>query len=156
MASPLCFVVVTILLELGYANVGVEAPRSVSELPCAVGIGAFPLGEEPLSISPPELSTGECALQFNLSPIVWPHKVHCCWHWPQPHLNHGNAPSQPWFPSSAVITKPSVQISRHRSTEVSYQDCYGHATGSATDAVETAQTMAQPSLYACAHKAHSC
>ena len=39
-------------------GVGVEAPRSVSELQCEVGgTETFPLGEEPLSIPPPELST---------------------------------------------------------------------------------------------------
>lgn len=45
----------------GSPFVGVEAPKF--ELQCAVGrIGMLPLGEEPLSVPPQELSRGRCAL----------------------------------------------------------------------------------------------
>ena len=87
--------------------VGVEAPRSVSELQSEVGgIGAFLQGEEPLSIPLPELFTSECALLCHLSPIVWAHKVYC----PEPRLNLGNAGNQPWCPSGVVFTRPPAQI----------------------------------------------
>jgi len=48
--------------------VGMETPRSISELQCEVdGTGALPLGEEPLSIPPLERSTGACALLYCLA-----------------------------------------------------------------------------------------
>ena len=51
--------------------VGVESPRSISELQCEVdGIGALPLGEEPLSIPPLEQSTGACALLYCVAPTM--------------------------------------------------------------------------------------
>ena len=37
-------------------------------------------------------------------------KVHCCWHCPWLHLNHGNTDSWPWCSSGAVFTKPPAQI----------------------------------------------
>ena len=50
--------------------VGMEAPRSISELKYEVGvIGTLPLREEPLSIPLPELFT-KCALLCHLSPAV--------------------------------------------------------------------------------------
>ena len=43
--------------------VGIEGPRSISELQCEVGKnGAFLLGEKPISIPWAELFTRECAL----------------------------------------------------------------------------------------------
>ena len=52
-------------------DIGVEAPRSLSKLQCAVGgIGALLLKEKPLSVPPPELFTRECALWCHLSPVV--------------------------------------------------------------------------------------
>ena len=74
--------------------------RCISELWCEVDdrIGVLPLGEEPLSIPLPEVFTSECALLYHLSPIVWAHKVHYCWHCPQPHFNLGNASNWPWYP----------------------------------------------------------
>lgn len=64
--------------------VGVDTTRSISELQCDVGrAGALPLGNEPLSIPPQELSIGKCALWCHLSPIVWAHKVCCFWHCPR-------------------------------------------------------------------------
>ena len=48
--------------------VGMETPRSISELQCEVdGTGALPLREEPLSIPPLEWSTGACALLYCLA-----------------------------------------------------------------------------------------
>ena len=125
--------------------VGVEDPRSVSELRCEIGgTGACLVGEEPLSIPPQELSTRECALWCCLSPVVWAQKVHCCWHCPQLHLNHGNTSNRPWCPSGPVFTKPPVQIGRRRSTEVRYQDLSSCALRPAVGATESAQTPAPP------------
>ena len=68
------------------------------------------MGEEPLSISPYELSTKKGAPCSFLSLIVWNHKVHCCWHCAQPHLNSGNTGNQPGCLSGSVLTKSPVQI----------------------------------------------
>ena len=87
--------------------VGVEAPRSISELWRVVdGIGALALGEEP------ELLPHECALLCHLSPVLPPYKVHCCWHCPGPHLNLGNASNRPWCPPGIVSTGPPAQINQ--------------------------------------------
>lgn len=56
--------------------VGVDAPRSISDLWCEVyRIGALLLGEEPLSTPPQEVSNEKCALWYLLSPVMWAHKV---------------------------------------------------------------------------------
>lgn len=58
--------------------VGADAPRSVYELQCGVGVtGALPLGEESLIIPPQELSTRKYTLRCQLLPNVQAHKVHC-------------------------------------------------------------------------------
>ena len=52
--------------------VGVEAPRSVSELQSKVGgIGVRPLREEPLSISPLELSTSSVLCGVTCHLLCW-------------------------------------------------------------------------------------
>ena len=128
--------------------VGVEAPRSISELWCEVGgTGTLLLREELLCIPPQELSTERCTLWCHLPPVVWAHKVYCCWHCPQPHHNHGNAGNQPRCPSGAVLTKPPAQTHWHRFAEVRHQDCYSHAPGSAVGAMTLAQTLT-PLLHA--------
>ena len=67
----------------------------VSDLQCEVcKIVALPLGEEPLNIPLIHLFTCECALLYHISPVVWVHKVYCCWHYSQPHLSCGYADNQ--------------------------------------------------------------
>ena len=57
--------------------IGVEAPRSISELWCEVGrTRALLLGDKPLSSPHLELSTSEYALWCHLIHVVWAHKVH--------------------------------------------------------------------------------
>ena len=91
--------------------VGVEAPRSVSDPQCEVGrIGALPLWEKSLSCPPLELFTCECALLCLFSPVVLAHRLHCCWHCSQLHLNCGHASSWPWCLSHVVFTRPPAQI----------------------------------------------
>lgn len=47
-----------------------------SDLQCKVdGFAAFPMGEEPLSIPPLDLSTCKCALLCHLFFVVWAHTV---------------------------------------------------------------------------------
>ena len=74
-----CWMGLSFLLWLSYTCrgkvcslvVGMETPRSISELQCEVdGIGALPLGEEPPSIPPLERSTGACALLYCLAPTM--------------------------------------------------------------------------------------
>lgn len=57
--------------------VGVGTPH-LSELHCEVGgIAVLPLGEEPPTIPPLELSVRDCALLCHWSPIAQGHTVHC-------------------------------------------------------------------------------
>ena len=103
--------------------VGVEAPRSVSELWYKVGgTGVLLLGEETLSIPLQELSTGKCTLWCRLSPIVYAHKVHCCWHCPWPCLGLANTGSHLRSPSGTLLTNPAVQICWHKSAKAKHQD----------------------------------
>ena len=99
---PLCSVVVTVLFGAGLLpSCWRRSPRSISELWCEVGrTGALPLRKEPLSLLPPELSTGKCTLWRCLSPVVRAHKVHCCWHCPWPRVSHGNAGYLPGVPQA--------------------------------------------------------
>ena len=102
--------------------VGVEAPRSISELRCKGGRTAvLPLGEEPLSVPPQALSIQSCTLWCRLPPVVW---AYCCWHCPQPLFNRGNASNQPGCPSGAVLAAPPAQIPWYRSAEVRHWDSH--------------------------------
>ena len=48
-------------------------------------------------------------------------------HWPQPHLNYGNAGNQPRCPSSTRLTQPPAKSCCHRSADVRHQDHHSHA-----------------------------
>ena len=129
--------------------VGVDAPRSTSELRCEVGrSGTLPLGEELLSIPPQELSTRECTLWCCLSPVMQAHKVQFFSHCPRPCLNCGNSGNRPGCPRGTVLTKPLVHICWHRITEVRHQDGHSHTPGPALGTTESAQTPAPP-LHVC-------
>ena len=80
---PLCSVVVIALWGAeSVPIVGGEAPTSISELQCNAGwTGILLLGEERLSTPSQELSTLRCSLWCHLLPVLWAHKVHCCWHY---------------------------------------------------------------------------
>ena len=95
--------------------VGVEAFRSISELPselqCEVGgIAVLPLEKELPSIPLPELLTSDTALLCYLSHILQAYKVHHGWHCPWPHLIFGNAGNEPWYRSDIVFTRPPAQM----------------------------------------------
>lgn len=97
--------------QVCFLVVGVETPRSVSELWHKIDwIAVFPLGEEPLSSPALELCISECALSCYLSVVVQAYKVHCCWHCPRPSPNFGNASSWSWCPSGVAFTIPLVQV----------------------------------------------
>ena len=101
--------------------VGADAPRSVYELQCGVGVtGALPLGEESLITLLQELSTIKYTLRCQLLPNVHAHKVHCCY------IAAGTAFScenvGTGCPSGAVLTKSSTEIHWHRSTYVRHWD----------------------------------
>ena len=84
--------------------------------------GARPQGEESWSIPLQELLTGKCiALWGHLSPAVQARKVHCCFYFPQPYLNHGNAGNRTGCSLGTVFTKPPVQSHQYRSLEVRHQ-----------------------------------
>ena len=95
--------------------IGVEVPRSVSEL-CFWSAAwerqswSAPTGRKVTEFSPLELFTCVCVLLCHFSPLVLTHKLHYCWNCPQPHLNHGYSGSCSWFFSGLVFTKPPVQI----------------------------------------------
>ena len=135
--------------------VRVDTLRSVSELWCEIGgIEMLLLGEKPLSIPLQELSTEKCPLWCHLSPTMWAHKIHCCWHCPQPWLNHGNSDNWPWCPSGSMLLKPLAQIHWHSTVEVRHRDCCSCAPGTTMGATESAQIPALL-LCACAHRACS-
>lgn len=101
--------------------VGADAPRSVYELQCGVGVtGALPLGEESLITLLQELSTRKYTLRCQLLPNVHAHKVHCCY------IAAGTAFScenvGTGCPSGSVLTKSSTEIHWHRSTYVRHWD----------------------------------
>ena len=113
--SLLCSVLVNSPASNGVCSlvIGVETPRSVSELWHEKGeTDVLTLAEEPLNIPLLGFSTGKHAMCCFLSPSVQVHKAHFCWHCPQPRLNHGNAGSCLVFPSGVVLYSQSCQ---HRS-----------------------------------------
>ena len=73
------------------------------------------MGKEPMSIPSLELFTVDYILWCDLPSVVWIHNLHCCWHCPQPCLNHGKASNWPWYQSV------SLQRSSQRSIEVRYR-----------------------------------
>lgn len=100
---------------------GADAPRSVHELQCGVGVtGALPLREESLIIPPQELSTRKHSLQCQLLPNVHAHKVHCCYTAAGTAFSCENVGTG--CPSGAVLTKSSAEIHWHRSTNVRHWD----------------------------------
>ena len=105
--------------------VGMETPRSISELQCEVdGIGALPLGEEPPSIPPLERSTGACALLYCLAPTMGFTKYTAVGTALGPTLTvgmpaHGPGVSQMLF----------LQGHQHRFNEVRSWDCIEHGAG---------------------------
>ena len=85
----------------------------VFDLLCEVGgIGSLPLGENALSFPPLELFTYESTLLCHFSPVVLAKKLHCCWHYFQPHFNCGYASSWPWFLSGVLLIMSPVQTNR--------------------------------------------
>ena len=98
--APLCPVVVNALSGAVSASshpvVGVETPRSISELWCKVDrIGVFPLREESLIIPLPELFIRQCTLLCHFLPIVRAYKIHSFWQCLWRHLNSGYADNCP-------------------------------------------------------------
>ena len=110
--------------------------------------GARLQGEESWSIPLQELFPGKrIALWCHLSPVVQAHKVHCCFYFPQPCLNHRNAGNRTGCSLGTVFTKPPVQSP--------IQIFGSQASGPPAGAMESAQTPAPPP-HACTCKACSC
>ena len=99
--------------------------------------GARLQGEESWSIPLQELFPGKrIALWCHLSPVVQAHKVHCCFYFPQPCLNHRNAGNRTGCSLGTVFTKPPVQSP--------IQIFGSQASGPPAGATESAQTPAPP------------
>ena len=82
---------------------GLEAPRSISQLGCKeVGKEHFHWERSHWVFL---CRTSPLGGAHWVSPVVWTHKVHCWWHCPQSHLNHGNAGRQSQCPSGTMLKK---------------------------------------------------
>ena len=116
------------------------SPWSDSELYCEVArTGVLPLGEGLVSILLPELFAGVVSILSHLSPVVWAHRIYCCWHCLQLCLNCGNASNQLWWSSGTVFIRPPKQIHGNRVLGVRWS-CTWTCCGSCG----AAQTLAWP------------
>lgn len=110
--------------------VGIEGPRSISELQCeVVGIGAS-RGEKPVGNSPQKLPTKKCHLLCHLPPIFGLTK----------YIAVGTALDPTSTVRICAIGPVSLRHYVHKSTradapgrptEVRYQDCSSHTPGPA-------------------------
>ena len=134
---------------------GIEPPDlslcCESDLWCqAGGIGAHPLGEKSLSITPLGVFTSGCALVPSLMRSASSHVMRC-WHCSGPHqtmgiMAHGPGVSQLLF----------SQGHHHRFSEVRSWDCIQHGAGPTVVLWgSSGSVLAQP-LCVGAHKVYSC